>query len=107
MPIASSSLQTRISRSSGSREIGCSRPSLLTMSGTDITKRTPADLTAAMIAGPGSEPLTASAQPVAITAQPLHRLLECRNGRGVAEAEIGRHAEGRPRHHDDAGVLDG
>jgi hypothetical protein len=55
----SSSLHTRMSRSSLSLAIGYSRPWLVWMSGTESTNSTPAALMAAMILAPSS--LTVSA----------------------------------------------
>ena len=48
----SSSLHTRMSRNCGSRAIGRSKPSLVTMSGTERTNSTPLALIAAMMAEP-------------------------------------------------------
>ena len=52
MPMHSSSLQTRMSLSSGSLAIGRSRPPLVTMSGTDRMNSTPLALIAAMMPPP-------------------------------------------------------
>src|SRR6516165_10622486 len=61
MPMHSSSLQTRMSLNAGSREMGRSRPPLVTISGTERMNSTPLALIAAMMEEPLSSIVSSSA----------------------------------------------
>src|SRR5215472_15466695 len=79
MPMHSSSLQTRMSRSAPSRAIGRNSPALVTMSGTERTNSTPAALMAARMRPPLSSALawSVAASICAALPPPLRRGAPC------------------------------
>src|SRR6516165_4355555 len=72
MPMHSSSLHTRMSLNAGSREMGRSRPPLVTISGTERMNSTPLALIAAMIDEPLSSIVSSPAVSKSASMRDLH-----------------------------------